>query len=567
MRLTDSRRLRGPSLDARGPAAIVEVALDRGEDPTRAESAWQTALRRMATALGRGELGRAATARHWPGGIAFVVPAPIDVLLAATDLDEWATHAAARVLRGDRPAREIAARRDLERRFARQKRPRLVALERAAREHAFPFLWDDDRVTVGHAARSRTFDIDDLPRASTFDWSVLGRIPVALVTGTNGKTTTTRLVARMAKLAGIVAGHTSSDGVFVDERIVEAGDWTGAEAARLVLRRPEVGLAILETARGGILRRGLAVDRADAAVITNVAADHLGDHGVCDVATMARVKAVCARAVPRGGKVVLNALDSELLTLAPTLAAEVVFFSREPSASVLDRHLGAGGHAFVAHAGSFVHLGPHGRDVLARIDEAPLTFGGVARYNVDNCLAAAALAWSLGLPRDAIATALQSFGSAVTDNVGRGTLVTLDRGVRALLDFGHNPAGITELCVLARALAGAGTITLVTTHAGDRDDDDFAAFARAIVDGGVRRVVLWESESLLRGRAPGEPRARLRRDLVGCGLASDAVLDARAETDAIAVACDRAGPGDLVVVAPHIDRGDLATLFGGRLRA
>ena len=402
-----------------------------------------------------------------------------------------------------------------------------------------------------------------------------GLVAVALVTGTNGKTTTTRLVARMAKLAGIVAGHTSTDGVAIDERLVEAGDWTGAEAARLVLRRPEVELAILETARGGILRRGLAVDRADAAVITNVSADHLGEHGVGDVATMARVKAVCARAVPRGGKVVLNARDPALVALAPTLASEVVFFSSEEpggastgpasATAALARHVDAGGHAFVARDGTFEHVTSASRDVLLGIDEAPLTFGGGAAYNVENCLAAAALAWSLGLPREAIVAGLRTFGAARADNVGRGTLVTLDRGVRALLDFGHNPAGMTALLSLARTLARAGAITLVTTHAGDRDDHDFAAFARAIAHGGAHRVVLWETEGLLRGRAPGEPRARMRRDLEACGLPTAAVLDAATEPEAIARACDLARTGDLVVVAPHLDRGDLATLFGGRL--
>lgn len=567
MKLLDSRRLRGPSLDCDRPAAIAEVALERGETPERAVAAWRAALARMAQEIRRGSLADGALARSWPGGAALLVPAPIDVLLAAADLNEWAVEAATRTLSGGRPLGVSASGRRLARRFRHEARPRLVALERAAREHGVPFLWDDDVVTLGHAARSRSFPMESLPRPDDVEWSALGRVPVALVTGTNGKTTTTRLLARMAKLAGLVPGHTSSDGVAVDEQIVEAGDWTGAEAARLCLRRPEVEIAILETARGGILRRGLAIERADAAILTNVSADHMGEHGVTDLREMARVKAVCARAVPRGGKVVLNASDPELVRLAPTLAAQVVLFARDPSAPLLAQHLAVGGHAFVADGGALVHVGPEGRDSLARIDEVPLTFGGVARYNVENALGAAALGWSLDLPRAAIVEALRTFGLAPSDNPGRGAVVVLEGGVRALLDFGHNPAGYRELLGLARSLAGAGALTVVTTHAGDRDDADFADFARAIVEGGAARVVIWETEHLLRGRAAGEPRALLRRELARSGLSAAQILDAATEADAIGAACERAAPGDLVVVAPHLDRGDLATLFRGRLCA
>jgi cyanophycin synthetase len=202
-----------------------------------------------------------------------------------------------------------------------------------------------------------------------------------------------------------------------------------------------------------------------------------------------------------------------------------------------------------------VHLAPGVRDPLATLAEVPLTFGGAAPYNVRNALGAAALAHALGLPRDAIVGALRTFGREPTDNPGRGQLVELGEGVRALLDFGHNPAGIRELFTLARTLVGEGSSVLaVTTLAGDRSDADYAAFARALVQGGVTRVVVWEKPALLRGRAAGEPRALLRRELVRAGLADEAVLDGPDEAEATALARGLARAGDLVVVAPHLDR-------------
>ncbi len=562
MRIVSSRRLRGPSLAGREPGAIAEVALE-GEDAGAAEGAWREALSRMSERLSRGELARRASARAFRGGLALFVPAPIDALLATTDLNEWAIEAAAAALfAAEPPEDEREARRRLERAYRREASPRLRALERAASARGVPFVWDDDAVTVGLAARSRTYPLDDLPRARDVRWKGLGGIPVALVTGTNGKTTTTRLVARMAKLAGLLPGSTSSDGVAIDERVVEAGDWTGAEAARMVLRRPEVRLAVLETARGGILRRGLALDGCDAAVITNVSDDHLGEFGVTDLATMAQVKAVVGHAVRPGGKLVLNAEDPELARLAPSFAAELVLFALDPSA--VRAHLASGGTAFVLSDGALARVGPEGRDALATLDETPLTFRGAARHNVANCLGAAALGWSLGLPREAIVQALRTFGASSADNPGRGQVVELEGGVRALLDFGHNPAGLRELYALARTLlAPGGRIHAVHVQGGDRSDEDLAALAEAIAKGGAARVVLWESERLLRGRAPGEIRAVLRRALIAHGLDEADIAEAESEPAAIAAALTGATRGDLLLVAPHITRGEIAQLFGG----
>ncbi len=555
MRIVDARRLRGPSLGTDGPGAIVEVALSRGEDPKRVARKWRDVVRYVASVLRREAMGEGARVRTFRGGLALYVPAPIDALHAALDLVELGVDAVSQILAGTPFYMQRHARREREllREFVRERRPRLLALERAARVRGVPFLFDDESVTLGHAAKAVTYPLDALPSAEHVRWRALDRIPVALVTGTNGKTTTTRLVARMAKLAGLIPGNTSSDGVAIDERIVEAGDSTGGESARQVLRDPRVEIAILETARGGLLRRGLAVRDVDAALITNVSADHLGEHGVLDVATLAETKAVVGHAVRRGGKVVLGADDRELVRLAPTFAAERVWFAA--SARAARRAIESGETTFTIEQGAIVRVRGDERRVLAALDDVPLTHAGAAPHNVKNALAAAALAWALGLPDDAVVAALKTFGLAAGDNPGRGQVITTSVGVRVVLDFGHNPAAAIDLYAWARTLAGAkGRVHAVLTQPGDRSDRAMQSFARAVAQSRIDSAVLWESESLLRGREPRETTAILRRALRAAGLGPRAITVAEGEASAVRAALDRARRGDVVVVSPSLDR-------------
>lgn len=564
MRLLDSRRLRGPNLQTPGPAALAEVAFDEGEDPARAVDVWRAEVARMTAALGWKEAAGEARARVFRGGAALTFPAPIDVLLAATEVNEWAIASATAILAGAAPAPlgEELARIGAE--VAAQRQPRLLALREAAAARGVPFLWDDDAITLGMAARSRTYPVDALPVPGTVPWEELGRIPVALITGTNGKTTSTRLVARIARLAGLRPGHTSTDGVAIDEELIERGDWTGPGAARMVLRRPEVTIAILETARGGLLRRGLAVDACDAALITNVSSDHLGEFGIDDLDAMARTKAVVTRVVRDDGRVVLNADDPHLVPLAKGIAAPVIYFGLDAANAVIAAHVASGETAYVVRDGQFTRLDGGGATALGSVVEAPLTFRGAAKYNVQNCLGAAALAFALGLPDEAVRAALATFGARAEDNPGRGMI--FDRGgVRVLADFGHNPDGMRGVFALAQKLRAerGGRLIAVSAQAGDRSDEDLRALAREIAAAEPARVILWDLISLLRGRAPGEVPAILQRELVAAGLPAESIGFADHEVDALQRALAQASPGDLVTLMPHIDREGIRLALAG----
>jgi UDP-N-acetylmuramyl tripeptide synthase len=347
------------------------------------------------------------------------------------------------------------------------------------------------------------------------------------VTGTNGKTTSARLAGRMALEAGISAGVATTDAITVAGALVAAGDYTGPDAARLVLRHPEVDLAVLETARGGILRRGLAFAEPDAALITNVSDDHLGRYGIDDVATMARVKGTVGRAVRPGGTVVVNLDDEHLARLR--FPARVVGFSttRPADYCVVDGRLVARG------------------EPLVPVDELPVSFGGAAAYNVANALGAAALAEALAVPRPAVIAGLRAFGPE--DNPGRGNVVDAG-GVRVILDFAHNPEGVKAFLDFARSLGGR--LHVVTAQPGDRRDDAIAAVAREIASAAPARVVLHDLLGYLRGRAPGEVPALLRRELESRNVPVD---EAPAEAAALAKAISGARPGDVVVLFPLLD--------------
>ena len=549
MRLDSSRRLTGPNLFAIAPGAIAEVTWQNTHgDPGAGIAAWRGEARRMLDAVGWSTAQ--LHARPYQGGAALFLTAPIDLLLPATELNEWAVASAASILAGDGPAALEPAFAALLAEIAAARWPGLAQLADAARERDALFLLDDSGCTLGAGSSVVHFASGAaLPTPAEIEWSALRQVPIGLITGTNGKTTCSRMVTRMARLAGRHPGNTSSDGVLVDEQFVERGDCSGPDGARTVLRHPDVDFAVLETARGGILRRGLAVARCDAALITNVTVDHLGDYGVDDLATMARVKAV----IGRGARtVILNAADPALVALAPTFAGRLAYFALDPADPVLTAHRADGGEAWFVRDGQLVRARGAVEHALVAEAEVPITFGGLARYNTENALGAAALAHCLGLPEAAIVAGLRGFTSSHRDNPGRGNLMDI-AGVQVLLDFGHNPAAVRAVLGLARTILGTNRLFVAIGMAGDRPDEELASVAAEIAAAGPDCVFVRDLPDYLRGRAPGEVPAILRQHLMASGVAVAAIIDAADELASIRQALAAARPGDLVLGLIHLD--------------
>jgi UDP-N-acetylmuramyl tripeptide synthase len=446
--------------------------------------------------------GEKLIARCFPGGANLALSAPVDVLYAATEINEWAFAAARSQLDGSScPLLEEEAGR-LQKMIQEERNPALLRLRHAARENRVSFLSDDDQVSVGLGTGSITFPVDGIPDPDSMDWSEVHDIPVALVTGTNGKSTTVRLLAAMIRAAGKVPGLTSTDGIQVGEELVEAGDFSGPSGARALLRHRQVEMAALECARGGMLRRGLGVRRARTALVTNVGRDHLGEFGVADQASLVETKLVVRRALGYTGTLVLNAEDAALRSRGPELQLPIAWFTREPADEMVRRHWEGGGMAALVQDGCLVLCEEGKREPVIAVDEVPVTLEGAAEYNVANTLAALLVGSRLGLRRDAMAAGLRGFQGSPEENPGRGNLFEV-AGVRMLVDFAHNPHAFHALFRMARRLKSKRVLVLLG-QAGDRDDDSIRELVQATWEGRPDHVILKEMPRYLRGRQPGE---------------------------------------------------------------
>jgi cyanophycin synthetase len=370
-----------------------------------------------------------------------------------------------------------------------------------------------------------------------------GRIPVVAVTGTNGKTTTTRLIAHLFATSGLRTGMTLTDGVFVGSDQIDSGDCSGPRSARSVLMHPEVEAAVFETARGGILREGLAFDRCQVAVVTNIGSgDHLGLNYITTVEDLAVLKRVIVANVAPSGYAVLNAADPIVAAMASVCPGQVIYFARDPHHPLLATHRAQGkrtvcvdGDALVAAEGSW-------RERIALAD-APITRGGTIGFQVENVMAAVAAAWGAGMHWDAMRRGLASFVADRDTAPGRFNVMDY-RGATVIADYGHNADAIRALVAAVETMP-ARHRSIVISGAGDRRDEDLRAQSTTL-GAAFDEVILYE-DACQRGRAEGEVIALLREGLVGASRARH-VEEIRGEFVAIDRALERLQPGDLCLV-------------------
>jgi UDP-N-acetylmuramyl tripeptide synthase len=549
MTVIDSRRLTGPSLLLDAPGAILDVHLDeRVRD--RAIAAWRRAAERLLDAVGWP--GQRLATRSFTGGASLAFTAPPDALYAATEINEAAWAAAWAEVEGQTPEREEVVGARLRQAIADERNPSLIALRDRARARQLTFLAGEGLVSIGSGTWCQVWPTTELPKVETVDWLHVHDIPVALVTGSNGKTTVVRLLAAIASAAGYAAGITCTDGVSVGGASLAEGDYSGPSGARLLLRRRDVQLAVLETARGGLLRRGLSVDRAAVAVVTNVADDHLGEFGIHDLEALADVKLLVTRALRPGASAVLNGDDPRLRARGERLGAPVVWFTLEPDAPWLARHLKSGGRAALYADRALVLAEGSGRTAVARVDDVPIAVGGAARHNVANALAAVAASAALGLPHEAITRGLARFGTAEEENVGRANVMELG-GVQVVVDYAHNPHGLAALAEMVAAMPARRRLVLLG-QAGDRSDASIRELARAALALRPDRFVLKEMDRYLRGRRPGEVTELMADELLRAGVPPEHIGRPGDELAAVRDALAWARPGDVLLLTVHQDR-------------
>ncbi|MFT4872704.1 Mur ligase family protein [Congregibacter sp.] len=558
MRLLDSRRLTGANFLLPGPGAVLDISV-ADSDRALLVAAWRRHALRLLAELDWED--QELIARPFSGGVSLALSGPLDGLYTATELNETAYEAARDLIEGGQRHLLVRAARSLRAEYRDEERPRLQRLLAAATEHSTPVVVDEELLTLGTGRHSQSWDLSDLPHPEDVPWRRLKAVPTALITGTNGKTTTVRLLASIAKAAGRVAGVSSTDWLAMGEELLDRDDYAGPGGARIVLRDQRCELALLETARGGLLRRGLAVERADVAVITNIAADHLGDFGVETVEDLADVKWSVTAALDKKSRLVLNAEDPLLMRRAPGSPAPLSLFSLSPTAPAFKAHVAAGGRGFTLRRGRLERIDGAATTGFLSVKKMPLSYGGVARHNIANALAAAAAADALGIELSVIAKGLCALGNE--DNPGRANLYTVE-GATFLVDFAHNPAGLEALMPLIEGLP-AKRRALITGQAGDRGDGDIRAFADASSALHFDRIWIKRMDGLARGRAKGEVAALMRDAFIAQGHAAKSISVSKTELDSTRAALRWAKPGDLVVLLSHEKRDKTRELLESRV--
>jgi len=584
-----SRRLTGANRFFAGPGAQLETSGVPVSDALLA--AWRSRAVRARTHLGWGDAaGDTASAarpgvaaRVHAGGASLALAAPADALFTATEVNEWALCAALCALDGARwggleaqlaaaaledaadaatflppVLEERAALARFERLAGREARPPLRSLLTAAAARGLPYVLDDEIVTLGGGMGGRDFALSALPAVKEIPWQALHGIPTALVTGSNGKTTTVRLIAACAEAFGWrPADYCCTDGVFAGAEQLLSGDYSGPEGTRRVLRERSARAAVIETARGGILRRGIALSRAQVAVVTNVSADHFGEYGIDDLEGLADVKLSVAGVLGKDGVLVLNAGDAQLARGASGLAARfghspaLAWFALDADLPALSTHRASGGATCGMRAGRLVLHQRGAEHDLGEVAGMPLAVGGSATYNIENLCGAALAAAALGIRTATIAGVLAHFGSSIADNFGR--LMRFERaGVQILVDYAHNPEGLRGLLSVAQHLRGErGRLGLLLGHAGNRQDAELEALAAAAAEFRPALVVVKENEAHLRGRAPGEVPRLIHAALLRAGIAASALQMRMSELEAVHAALAWAHCGDVLALPVH----------------
>ena len=549
MRLVETRLLEGPSVYRLEPVVKLEFAVGRRRtfygqrDPGRHALVW---------------LGAKVPAKQWPSAIAAIA-----AWVRRLRVENNEGHGGLTVHRSSDPGHWIvtfpwvgAERAEAVAEAAIALAERDVPVARRAeltpRQRRSVERWTE---RIGEARTTPPAWIRDADR----------RFPIVSVSGTNGKSTVTRLITFILMTGGRHVGTTTSDGVMVDQRMVEPGDWTGPAGAQQILGRSDIDIAVLETARGGIVLRGVGYESNDASVLTNVSSDHLDLQGIHTLPELAEVKSTICRITSPDGWVVLNADDPLVAAVARRVRAPVAYFTLEGRGSrTVQRHRANGGRAFLVHGGMLVEANGRTETEIAEVARIPITIGGLARYNVANAMAAAGGARGVGATIEQVRDGLIEFAPSADRSPGRLNLFRLGSKV-VIVDFAHNEAGISAVLdvaegIAAGAAARAAPITAIVGTAGDRPDDTLRGIG-LIAASRAERVAIKQTLKYLRGRTAESVVGELLAGIKGAGRTASEVPVYRSETEALEAELNT-GPGSRVIVLMcHEERTEVFELL------
>ena len=555
MRLVEIRLLEGPNVYRLEPVVKIELGIGRRRSwygkriPARHALVW---------------LGATVPARDWPEGVAAVV-----AWVRRLRADHGEGTGGGRVHRSSDPGHWIitwpwsGAERSqtiAEAAFALTER-NVSALRRDELTPAQTRMLEGWTRRITSAGATPPSWIRDADR----------RIPIVSISGTNGKSTVTRLITHILLLAGRHVGTTTSDGVLVDERMVDPGDWTGPGGAAQILERSDIDVAVLETARGGIVLRGVGYESNDASVLTNVSSDHLDLQGIHTLPELAEVKSVINRITKPSGWAILNGEDPFVAAVGRRVRSKLAYFSLAGKAHVVRRHIASGGRAYLLQDGDIVEVEGERRSTVIAVSDVPITIGGLARHNVANALAAAGAARGLGATLAQVREGLRDFRPSSERSPGRLNLFRVGSKV-VIVDFAHNEAGIGAVLDVAEGIAAGGAgrtapITAIIGTAGDRPDDTLRGIGR-VAGKRAQRVVIKETIKYLRGRTRESMIGELLAGVRAAGRSTSDIPVYESETEALRAEValngalpERSDAGRVIVLMCHDEREEVFRLL------
>ncbi|MFK8011384.1 MAG: Mur ligase family protein, partial [Marinicellaceae bacterium] len=555
IKITDSRRLTGPNLFWNKPGAILDISVSN-RDANEIIAIWKKHCQDLLKAINW--QSQLITSRQYEGGASLVISAPIDCLYAATEVTEAAFAMTLQELNG-LPITDNELIVALKKEIKEENNPALIALEKAASAHNVKFLSDDDEISLGYGKTTQVFPVNELPNLKNIDWNSINDIPVAMVTGTNGKSTTVRLASSVVKAAGLRCGITSTDYIRVGEEILDTGDYSGPGGARTLLRHPKTKVALLEVARGGMLRRGLGINQATTVVVTNVAEDHLGEYGINTLSDMVEAKFTVRQAINNSQDLILNADDEACVKFAQTLDNRIVWFSWFDDNPVVLAHLSNGGTACFVENNNITYQTGMAKQTVVPVKDIPITFSGAAKHNVHNALAVTALCRALGFNNKTIAQGLKDFSSSPENNPGRGNLFEFN-GIKAIADFAHNEHGLKLMAETIKNMPGKRRLVMMG-QAGDRTDELIEGLVISALKAEPDMLVICEMESHLRGRKLGEIPLIIEKKALSLGLNINQIIHASDTIDGTKKALDWSQSGDILLLLALTNRNEILNML------
>lgn len=555
--LRETRQLTGPGMLWEHCGAVLDVYF-KIFDPDQIISIWNEHARLVLDSVGWG--GEQLTSRKFSGGLSLAISAPIDQLKSAVFVVQTAWHfSATQVL--DQPSGDFSKMiDDLKRMMADEANPQLIEIIEAADRHKINVLYDGEEITLGQGAGAMVWQIGDLPELKSIDWDELYNVPVALITGTNGKTTTAKLCAAITAASGITPGLASANFVRIGDTVFDREIPSAADCAKVLLRDERLEIAYLELDRNDIVPSGLPVPQAQAALVTNIAADRLGGYGIMTVGDLATAKLSVHRSLNHDGVLVLNADDKYVVAQAEQVPSKICWFSLNPKSTKIVQ---ARSHAHTCawfDGTSLIFFDGKEETAIVNVSDVPITMNGNALHNVRNALAALCLSKALGLGDEAIELGLSGFNNDYRNNPGRCNEFEIN-GARVFIDFADNQHSVAAVSQALRSVRAARVFVMIS-HMGDRSDGEIRSITEEALKIDPDMVVAAELEEHLHGREHGEVSAVAMDVCANKGLSLDDIMLATSPANGVAYILRKLQPGDMAMLFVLSEREKIFELLG-----